>query len=214
MQNPTPTDQPPAAPQPGVIAPVRAADATPSATLVYRAASAERDELKDQLETLVDQRHGMLRELEDHDVPGQATAGMQQRIGQLDQRIAELDKTIAAADVQVARAASIPGAVVIQPPPIREGPPAEVYFIGPFVLLAALLARRVWRRVWRRNVAAVAEFPRELMDRLGRLEQTGEATALEVERIGEGQRFVTRLLTERAGRALGEPVGARSREES
>jgi hypothetical protein len=32
----------------------------------------------------------------------------------------------------------------------------------------------------------------------------GETTALEVERIGEGQRFVTRLLTERADHVLGE----------
>lgn len=84
-------------------------------------------------------------------------------------------------------------------------------FVGAaFFMISVAFARRIWRR----NVAAVAEFPRELMDRLGRLEQTGEATAIEIERIGEGQRFVTRLLTERADRALGEAVGARPRETS
>jgi hypothetical protein len=35
-------------------------------------------------------------------------------------------------------------------------------------------------------------------DRMARLEQAVEAIALEVERISEGQRFTTRLLTERA----------------
>jgi len=40
--------------------------------------------------------------------------------------------------------------------------------------------------------------------RLGRLEQGMEATAIEIERIGEGQRFLTRLFTEGTpARALG-----------
>lgn len=38
----------------------------------------------------------------------------------------------------------------------------------------------------------------EISARLARLEQVAEATALEVERIGEGQRFTTRLLGERS----------------
>ncbi|MBA3405038.1 MAG: hypothetical protein H0U13_10200, partial [Gemmatimonadaceae bacterium] len=83
-------------------------EAAPSATLVYRAATAQRDELQGQLRSLVEQRHDLLRELEDHgSVPGQASSGMQQRIGQIDLRIADFDKAIVAADLQVARAASI-----------------------------------------------------------------------------------------------------------
>ena len=35
-------------------------------------------------------------------------------------------------------------------------------------------------------------------DRMARLEQAGEAIALEVERISEGQRFTTKLLSDRA----------------
>lgn len=41
----------------------------------------------------------------------------------------------------------------------------------------------------------------EIAARLARLEQVTEATALEVERIGEGQRFTTKLLGERIGTA-------------
>lgn len=38
----------------------------------------------------------------------------------------------------------------------------------------------------------------EIATRLARLEQLAESTALEVERIGEGQRFTTKLLGERS----------------
>ncbi len=214
MQSPTLQQQSVTAP-PVTVGPVTAAGATPPATFVYRAAAAGRDELRDQLEVLVQQRHGLLAELDDHnDVSGPATAGMQQRIVQLDQRISDVDKAIAAADAEVARAASIPGAVVAQNAPINIMSPNALEFasVTLLVLLAAMLPIGLYslRRMFRRSATAVSELPRELMERLGRLEQTGEATALEVERIGEGQRFVTRLMTERADRALSDAVGVRS----
>jgi hypothetical protein len=39
----------------------------------------------------------------------------------------------------------------------------------------------------------------EVADRLNRIETAVDSTALEVERISEGQRFTTRLLSERSG---------------
>jgi len=39
----------------------------------------------------------------------------------------------------------------------------------------------------------------EIADRMNRIETAVDATAIEVERISEGQRFTTRLLAERAG---------------
>ena len=184
-----------------VLAP--APDAPLSATSLYEAAYSARQELRGQLDALVSQRHGYLREIEDHgDVGGQAVTGMQQRIAQIDSRIAEVDGLIKAADAQVAKAAAIPGAVTIQPSQDWEGPPREVFFFAPFVILALFLpvSIAVARGVWRRGTTKIAEFPREIMDRLSRLEQLGEATSLEIERIGEGQRFVTKLLTERPDR--------------
>lgn len=44
--------------------------------------------------------------------------------------------------------------------------------------------------------------------RLERLEQSAETTALEVERISEGQRFTTKLLAERGQSAQGGPLDA------
>jgi hypothetical protein len=43
----------------------------------------------------------------------------------------------------------------------------------------------------------VATKDPELMARLNRVEQIVEATAIEIERISEGQRFTTKLLSER-----------------
>lgn len=195
------------------IADAAVADATPSAEYLYEAARASRDELRQQLDALVSQRHSLLRELEDHQVAGPATTGMQERIVQLDGRIAQLDIQIASGDAAVAKAAAIPGAVVPKPELFRRGPPDEVVFMVPVLMFFAFLPIVIAysRRIWKRGSPVVQQLPSDLGDRLARLEQMGETTALEVERIGEGQRFVTRLLTDRADRAIGENVGAEIR---
>lgn len=48
----------------------------------------------------------------------------------------------------------------------------------------------------------------DVSERLNRIETAVDSTALEVERISEGQRFTTRLLAERNGAA---PLGDKSR---
>lgn len=174
----------------------------------YEAALAVRNELKSQLDGLISQRHGFLRELEDHQVAGPATTGMQARISQLDARITQMDIEIAKADAAVATAAAVPGAVVEAPPPdfFRNGPPEPVMYMIPvfaFVLFLPVVVA-VTRGLWKRGSrgSAQQQLPSDLSERLARLESMGETTALEVERIGEGQRFVTRLLTERGERVL------------
>ena len=167
-----------------------------------------RDELRNQRDQLTSQRHSYVREIEDHgEVGGPAVQGMQQRITQIDARIADMDKLIATADMQVAQAAALPGAVVAEPAQEFNGPPREVFFFVPLLLAAVFLPMSIAmaRRIWKRSSTKVAEFPREVMDRLSRLEQLGEATSIEIERIGEGQRFVTKLLTERPERLAAGP---------
>jgi hypothetical protein len=75
-----------------------------------------------------------------------------------------------------------------------------LFLFAVFLPLSIAFARRIWRR----SAAAVTSFPREIAERLQRMEHALEATAVEVERIGEGQRFLTRLFTEGEGtRAIG-----------
>lgn len=69
-----------------------------------------------------------------------------------------------------------------------------------FIIVGLPIARAFARRMDRRGAPASAS---EIAPRLDRIEQAIEAVAIEVERVSEGQRFVTRLLSERGGAALG-----------
>jgi len=53
------------------------------------------------------------------------------------------------------------------------------------------------RKLWKRDSASVAPSSYETDHRLERIEQAIDAMAVEVERIAEGQRFVTKLLADR-----------------
>jgi hypothetical protein len=128
----------------------------------------------------------------------------------VDARISSVDQMLAGNSAQLAQAAAVPGAVVEVPPQLPSGPPEDVYVLGGLFMVVVLLPLSVAfaRRIWRRSAAVVTSLPREISERLQRLEQSTEATALEVERIGEGQRFLTRLLTEgERARALGGGAG-------
>ena len=66
-------------------------------------------------------------------------------------------------------------------------------------------------RAFGRRMDAESKNPRiptEVVQRLERMEQTLEAVAVEVERISEGQRFTTRLLSEGTGRGAGQQPGS------
>lgn len=65
------------------------------------------------------------------------------------------------------------------------------------VVLLLAGAYLVWWLVPMRYARPLRPLPRELTDRLTQLEQSVDAVAIEVERIGEGQRFMARFFTER-----------------
>jgi hypothetical protein len=173
---------------------------------VYQAFRAQRRVLGNQMDELQNQRDNISRELQQEGVAGADRKGLEQRMTNIDERINALDKQIADADVQVAKAAAVPGAAVDPPEPPRTGPPEEFWVLtgifGGIVLIPISLAFA--RRIWRRSAKIVTNIPKELTERLMRVEQTVEASAIEIERIGEGQRFMTRLFTEgpQAGHAL------------
>jgi len=74
----------------------------------------------------------------------------------------------------------------------------DAVLMGIFMTAAVLIVGMVLRYRGRtRSVGAMAALPADLTERLSRIEAGIEATAVEVERISEGQRFTTRLLSER-----------------
>jgi len=182
------------------------ARSAPSASAIYEGLRAQRDELKGQLEGLQSTRRDITSQLEDIAAGSADRAPLEARLKEIDARTSAVDQMIAGNAAQIAQAAAIPGAVVERPPTIEQGPPEEAYVLGGIFMLIVLmpLSIALAKRIWRRGAVAVASFPRELGDRLSRMEQAVEATAVEVERIGEGQRFLTRLFTEGEGaRAIG-----------
>jgi len=89
--------------------------------------------------------------------------------------------------------------LTIQPPPAPQDPFDAAQLrgieIGSFVLMIPIVlafARRIWRGGKR-----APSFDFESSPRFQRMEQAIESIAIEVERIGEAQRFTTKLLSER-----------------
>jgi hypothetical protein len=166
-------------------------------------------------------RRQITNQLEDVSPDSPERKPLEDRLTSIDTRLKAVDQMMAGNAAQLAQAAAIPGAIVEHAPPrvIRNGPPEEAYVVGTIFMLITLLPLSIAlaRRIWRRSAAVVTSFPKELSDRLLRLEHVAEATSLEVERIGEGQRFLTKLFTEGEGaRALGagaaRPVETRSQQ--
>jgi hypothetical protein len=92
----------------------------------------------------------------------------------------------------------------------------ELLHAGTHVALVLLGAYAVSRLTSSRSAPSSAR-PGELGDRLARLGQSLDAIAIEVERIGEGQRFMTRLFTENgtaraADEGAPEPIDIDARE--
>ena len=183
--------------------------ATPSQ--LYRGLEHQRDELGNQMDRLKDERRDIANRLRGEEpLPEADKVGLEKRLTTIDGRIEALDKQIAVADAQVAAAAAVPGAIVERPPEIRQGPPEEFFVLGGIFMFVAVLPISIAyaRRLWRRGSAAVAALPHDIVERFTQIDQAVESIAVEVERIGEGQRFITRVLSEQGRPALAEP-GAR-----
>jgi hypothetical protein len=188
---------------------------------MLEAARAQRSELRNQLQRAEEQRDELRQELSQTSQSETVIRkGLEVRLAETDARISALDKEIATADQRVATAAAVPGATYEPPRPIvrRDGPPEEAWFLGGmFIVLVMMpMALAMARRLWKRGgMPASIDMPAELNDRLGRMEQAIDAVAVELERVGEGQRYVTKVFSEQQ-RALGagaaEPLDVRQRE--
>ena len=172
--------------------------ATPGASAIYEGFKAQRNELTNQLDQLEKTRRNITNQIEETASGSPERKGLEDRLGDVD---AHQKARSDAGNRRSSPRQRSSEAVVEQPPPPQIGPPEEVYVLTGIFMFVALfpLSIAFARRIWRRSAVAVTTLPRELVDRLLRLEQSVEATSLEVERIGEGQRFLTKLFTEGEG---------------
>jgi hypothetical protein len=71
----------------------------------------------------------------------------------------------------------------------------------PVIAIGVPLARAFARRI-EQAPSPTASLPHDVTARLERMEQAIDAIAVEMERVSEGQRFTTKLLTERGAERL------------
>lgn len=196
--------QPPAVPVIDVQTPTGKVSVTvpgpASASALYDAQVAARREIRNQLERVQDTRGDIRRELQSDNLNGVDRTGLEARLKETDARISDLEKQISTADAAVAQAAAVPGAIVEKPQAPREPQYDEtIAIIGScftiFVLAPLAIAKA--RGIWKRGKTVVAPIPKEVTDRLDAMGEAVDSIALEVERIGEGQRFITKVMGER-----------------
>jgi len=125
-----------------------------------------------------------------------------QRTADLGMQMAQIDGQIATIQTRLGIKA-VPQATTQNPPSLpRRGPDPDMVVglsfmlaFGVFVPLAIARARRIWK-------GTPKQLPLQMTDasqaRFDRLEQAVDAIAIEVERVSESQRFMTKLMADRA----------------
>lgn len=157
---------------------------------------ARRGELSNQLISASNRREELAGQL--RQASGADRAGLEQRIGVLDQRIVQLESDIAETGRLLTGA---PAGLASTSEAMFGGFKSGEVLAGGIVFTIFVLAplavgasRMMWKRAAAGPVRSV--IPPETAGRLERIEQAVEAIAIEVERVSEGQRFVTKLMSD------------------
>lgn len=171
--------------------------------LTSREISAIRDrrgDISNQLESAMDRRNDMTEEMAQ--APASAQPGLLSQIQLLDQRILSIERDMEESGRMLRTGLTVDNGTMLVAP--RAGSvgrmndeTAQIMSLsfGFFVLLplAIVFVRRMWVRGGRRGVMAGNA---EQDARMERLEQAVDAIAIEIERVGESQRYQTKVLAE------------------
>jgi len=178
-----------------------------------------REALSTQLISVSERRDNAAQAL--RNATGADREGLELRLRQLDSRIMQLEADIEHTGRLITAPGPMEGTSVGFAPnfPPEAGPNMTaisivftLFVLAPIALAAA---RTMWKRATGQRVPAQSL---ESTQRLERVEQALDSIAVEVERISEGQRFVTRILTEGSAQSVlkagqqGDPLGATRRE--
>lgn len=152
-----------------------------------------RSELSRQLSSATSRRADVVRDM---GRSPNGREGLEAHLKVLDERIVQLEKDIAQNGQLLA---SAPPNLVEEttPPPMIGGPVRSINATAvsmTAIIAVAVVASTVSRRMFSRRVPTAAALPQETADRIARIETAVESIAVEVERISEGQRFVTKLM--------------------
>ena len=181
----------------------------------FQALVAKRAELEMQIETVTDRRQELEQQLED--ASGATRTGLEARIRLLDERATQLEQQVLENDELIAQsiaggvATGQSGTTVSSEPRLFTREDMGAAMVGEALVLALFfvwLYRRGMRRAKERFSRGASADPQ----RMEQLQNSIDAIAVEVERISEGQRFVSKMLNE--GSAQPVSIGMREAEEA
>ena len=166
------------------------------------ALKARREELSNQLQSVDSRRSKLMSQLKSTGDPV-AVKGLEARLALLDARQLQLESDIQQTGQQLSSAAAGLVASTSDAPRFAGFSQNQVMALSVlsiifiFFPIAAGISKAFWRRS--NKPAIPPQALTETAQRLERLESSVDGIAIEVERISEGQRFVTKLLAEGQG---------------
>jgi hypothetical protein len=174
-------------------------NAQPSPQL-YKILQARQKELRNQMQDVQERRDELSQSL-DGKTAGADRTGVEARITGLDARLVQIDGDLNQVGKQLA--ASAPGSLVDPTP----GPPFQGYseddmwaagWSGAAIMFAIFVPFIIRNRMRRKRERkqTVTPLPTSADPRIDRMEQAIDTIAVEIERVSENQRFMTRLITE------------------
>ena len=205
-QRPQLPGPPPAPDFPGPPpAPATIQHAGGSPRVVFQAVQAKREVLGEYMSRLLNRRNNVAERLNNPNITPAEKAALEEHLRELNNRIIGMEKQLEQADAEVAAAAGVPGSTVPESGGMRNGPPEEMLIIGTVFsgIALVIVAFAYARRLWKGATQVVSQIPAAFEARLTRFEQSIDAMAIEIERVSEGQRFLTKVLAEDSQRALG-----------
>ena len=145
------------------------------------------------------------------------------RYAEVNAKIARADADLERVRLQIAQQTGVPTTQIgstgqLIPPPaprFNRSPDPDMVVGVSFVLAMSFvlpISIAIAKRIWRGRPQPAAAKADEIAPRLDRLEQAVDAVAIEIERISESQRFVTRILAERP-RPAANPAAAPANQE-
>lgn len=173
-----------------------------------------REELSDQLNSVTSRRREIAAEIAEAPT-GPTRTGLEDRLILLDNRILQLEGDLATTGRQLASAPS-EWMDVSESQPSGDGEFEDGLMVGGFsTFFFMAFAVLVLRRRWKKRTNVPVQLGSGADQRFERLEQGMDAIAIEIERVSEGQRFVTKLLSEShspgvSARGIEEPLPAGS----
>lgn len=157
---------------------------------------AQRNELSNQIENVRGRRNSLARSYERAD--GADKQGLEQQLRILDQRLTQMEADLAESgraltnSPALSASTGVPFFVNLAPGQVTA---VSIVFV---VLVLGPLAGSFGRLMWRRSSRpSTPPGWNEAANRLERLEQAVDTIAVEMERVSEGQRFLTKIMTQR-----------------